>query len=217
MKKAEFEAASKAYYDVYYNILRNNAIVTRKASRTIEAITRGDDTFRFACQALASSIFDITNAELTEVATKANLPPLGENDDIEAPAEAAPVEAPVAVETSVAVDAPAAETPAVDAPAAETPAVESAGGLTKERAEELARIAEAQMEDKNNKLDAAMAEEKYEECDVLSGESEKLETYTSELKKFAKGETSEEPVAPECFDANFAVKASSGEDLFLGM
>ena len=206
MKKAEFEAASKAYYDVYYNILRNNAIVTRKASRTIEAITRGDDTFRFACQALASSIFDITNAELTEVATKANLPPLGEND-IEAPAEAAPVEAPVAVETSVAVDAPAAE----------TPAVESAGGLTKERAEELARIAEAQMEDKNNKLDAAMAEEKYEECDVLSGESEKLETYASELKKFAKGETSEEPVAPECFDANFAVKASSGEDLFLGM
>ena len=202
MKKAEFEAASKAYYDVYYNILRNNAIVTRKASRTIEAITRGDDTFRFACQALASSIFDITNAELTEVATKANLPPLGENDDIEAPAEAAPVEAPVAVETSVAVDAPAAE---------------SAGGLTKERAEELARIAEAQMEDKNNKLDAAMAEEKYEECDVLSGESEKLETYASELKKFAKGETSEEPVAPECFDANFAVKASSGEDLFLGM
>ena len=195
MKKAEFEAASKAYYDVYYNILRNNAIVTRKASRTIEAITRGDDTFRFACQALASSIFDITNAELTEVATKANLPPLGENDDIEAPAEAAPVEAPVAVETSVAVDAPAAE----------TPAVESAGGLTKERAEELARIAEAQMEDKNK------------ECDVLSGESEKLETYASELKKFAKGETSEEPVAPECFDANFAVKASSGEDLFLGM
>ena len=207
MKKAEFEAASKAYYDVYYNILRNNAIVTRKASRTIEAITRGDDTFRFACQALASSIFDITNAELMEVATKANLPPLGENDDIEAPAEAAPVEAPATVETSVAVDAPAAE----------TPAVESAGGLTKERAEELARIAEAQMEDKNNKLDAAMAEEKYEECDVLSGESEKLETYASELKKFAKGETSEEPVAPECFDANFAVKASSGEDLFLGM
>ena len=202
MKKAEFEAASKAYYDVYYNILRNNAIVTRKASRTIEAITRGDDTFRFACQALASSIFDITNAELTEVATKANLPPLGENDDIEAPAEAAPVEAPATVETPVAVDAPAAE----------TPAVESAGGLTKERAEELARIAEAQMEDKNNKLD-----EKYEECDVLSGESEKLETYASELKKFAKGETSEEPVAPECFDANFAVKASSGEDLFLGM
>ena len=192
---------------MYYNILRNNAIVTRKASRTIEAITRGDDTFRFACQALASSIFDITNAELTEVATKANLPPLGENDDIEAPAEAAPVEAPATVETSVAVDAPAAE----------TPAVESAGGLTKERAEELARIAEAQMEDKNNKLDAAMAEEKYEECDVLSGESEKLETYASELKKFAKGETSEEPVAPECFDANFAVKASSGEDLFLGM
>lgn len=207
MKKAEFEAASKAYYDMYYNILRNNAIVTRKASRTIEAITRGDDTFRFACQALASSIFDITNAELTEVATKANLPPLGENDDIEAPAEAAPVEAPATVETPVAVDAPAAE----------TPAVESAGGLTKERAEELARIAEAQMEDKNNKLDAAMAEEKYEECDVLSGESEKLETYASELKKFAKGETSEEPVAPECFDANFAVKASSGEDLFLGM
>lgn len=210
MKKAEFEAASKEYYDVYYNILRNNAIVTRKASRTIEAITRGDDTFRFACQALASSIFDITNAELTEVATKANLPPLGENDDIE-PAEAAPVEAPAAaVETPVAT---------VDTPvAAETKeAVESAGGLTKERAEELARIAEAQMEDKNNKLDAAMAEEKYEECDVLSGESEKLETYASELKKFAKGETSEEPVAPECFDANFAVKASSGEDLFLGM
>ena len=203
MKKAEFEAASKEYYDVYYNILRNNAIVTRKASRTIEAITRGDDTFRFACQALASSLFDITNAELTEVATKANLPPLGENDDIE-PAEAAPVETPVAT-----VDTPvAAETK-------ET--VESAGGLTKERAEELARIAEAQMEDKNNKLDAAMAEEKYEECDVLSGESEKLETYASELKKFAKGETSEEPVAPECFDANFAVKASSGEDLFLGM
>lgn len=210
MKKVEFEAASKEYYDVYYNILRNNAIVTRKASRTIEAITRGDDTFRFACQALASSIFDITNAELTEVATKANLPPLGENDDIE-PAEAAPVEAPAAaVETPVAT---------VDTPvAAETKeAVESAGGLTKERAEELARIAEAQMEDKNNKLDAAMAEEKYEECDVLSGESEKLETYASELKKFAKGETSEEPVAPECFDANFAVKASSGEDLFLGM
>lgn len=207
MKKAEFEAASKAYYDVYYNILRNNAIVTRKASRTIEAITRGDDTFRFACQALASSIFDITNAELTEVATKANLPPLGENDDIEAPAEAAPVEAPATVETPVAVDAPAAE----------TPAVESAGGLTKERAEELARIAEAQMEDKNNKMDAAMAEEKNDECEALGAESEKLENYATELKKYARGEVKEEPVAPECFDANFAVKASSGEDLFLGM
>ena len=205
MKKAEFEAASKAYYDVYYSILRNNAIVTRKAARTIEAITRGDDTFRFACQALASSIFDITNAELTEVVTKANLPPLGENDDIEAPVESAPE--------------PAVPDMSAMAPVApvETKETKETGGLTKERAEELARIAEAQMEDKNNKLDAAMAEEKYEECDVLSGESEKLETYASELKKFAKGETSEEPVAPACFDANFAVKASSGEDLFLGM
>ena len=89
--------------------------------------------------------------------------------------------------------------------------------MTKERAEELARIAEAQMEDKNNKLDAAMAEEKNDECEALSAESEKLENYAAELKKYAKGEVSEEPVAPECFDANFAVKASSGEDLFFGM
>ena len=104
MKKAEFDAASQAYYGVYYMILRTNAIVTRDASRKIEAITRGDDTFRFACQALASSLFDITNAELTEIAAKANLPPLGENDTLETPKEEAPVVAAPAAET-----APAAE------------------------------------------------------------------------------------------------------------
>lgn len=210
MKKAEFDAASQAYYGVYYMILRTNAIVTRDASRKIEAITRGDDTFRFACQALASSLFDITNAELTEIAAKANLPPLGENDTLETPKEEAPV-----VATPAAEAAPAAEETTRDG-LMEAPAAEPAG-MTKERAEELARIAEAQMEDKNNKMDAAMAEEKNDECEALGAESEKLENYATELKKYARGEVKEEPVAPECFDANFAVKASSGEDLFLGM
>ena len=209
MKKAEFDAASQAYYGVYYMILRTNAIVTRDASRKIEAITRGDDTFRFACQALASSLFDITNAELTEIAAKANLPPLGENDTLETPKEEAPV-----VATPAAEAAPAAEETTRDG-LMEAP-VEPAG-MTKERAEELARIAEAQMEDKNNTMDAAMAEEKNDECEALGAESEKLENYATELKKYARGEVKEEPVAPECFDANFAVKASSGEDLFLGM
>ena len=208
MKKAEFDAASQAYYGVYYTILRTNAIVTRDASRKIEAITRGDDTFRFACQALASSLFDITNAELTEVAAKANLPPLGENDTLETPKEEVPVVVPAAE------PAPVAEETTLDG-LMEAPA--EPAGMTKERAEELARIAEAQMEDKNNKLDAAMAEEKNDECEALSAESEKLENYATELKKYARGEVKEEPVAPECFDANFAVKASSGEDLFLGM
>ena len=55
------------------------------------------------------------------------------------------------------------------------------------------------------------------EGEALGAESEKLENYATELKKYARGEVKEEPVAPECFDANFAVKASSGEDLFLGM
>ena len=58
---------------------------------------------------------------------------------------------------------------------------------------------------------------KNDECEALGAESEKLENYATELKKYARGEVKEEPVAPECFDANFAVKASSGEDLFLGM
>ena len=209
MKKAEFDAASQAYYGVYYMILRTNAIVTRDASRKIEAITRGDDTFRFACQALASSLFDITNAELTEIAAKANLPPLGENDTLETPKEEAPVMATPAAEA-----APAAEETTRDG-LMEAPG--EPAGMTKERAEELARIAEAQMEDKNNKMDAAMAEEKNDECEALGAESEKLENYATELKKYARGEVKEEPVAPECFDANFAVKASSGEDLFLGM
>ena len=78
-------------------------------------------------------------------------------------------------------------------------------------------VKEAHVGVENNKMDAAMAEEKNDECEALGAESEKLENYATELKKYARGEVKEEPVAPECFDANFAVKASSGEDLFLGM
>ena len=50
------------------------------------------------------------------------------------------------------------------------------GELTAERAQELAALAEAQMESKNNELDVAMGEEKYELCDTLSAESEALVT-----------------------------------------
>ena len=90
------------------------------------------------------------------------------------------------------------------------------GELTAERAQELAALAEAQMESKNNELDVAMGEEKYELCDTLSAESEALETYAAELKKFASGAVTEVPVAPPCFDPNFASK-SAGEDMFAGM
>ena len=38
----------------------------------------------------------------------------------------------------------------------------------------------------------------------------------AELKKFAAGTLTEAPVAPKCFDPNFASK-SAGEDMFAGM
>ena len=146
---------------------------------------------------------------------------LTDADDFEtaAPAEQPAPAAPAApADDMFNMDAAPAAAPADDMfnmDAAPAPAAES-GELTKERASELAALAEAQMEDINNKLDAAMGEEKYEECEQLSAQSEALENYASELKKFASGE-GEAPTAPECFDVNFAVKASAGDDLFLGM
>lgn len=218
--------------------MRYNAIICRNASRRIEAITRGDDIFRFACQSLVGSLFDLTNTDLDETAKEAGLPALAETDDLPgaAPAEEAPEAAPAAeapADDMFNMDAaPAAEAPAEDmfnmdaAPAAEAPADDmfnmdaapaaESGELTPARASELAALAEAQMEDINNKLDAAMGEEKYDECEQLSAQSEALEQYASELKKFASGE-GEAPTAPECFDVNFAVKASAGDDLFIGM
>lgn len=222
-------------------MLRKNAVTCRKASRSIEAIQRGDDTFRFACQALAASLFDLTNADLTMVCNQLGVPVLGDEDD-EAPAET-PAEAPAPAEAAEAeaaveapVETPAATTSADDmfglsatpsaapsaAPAA-APAEDmfasmqaAPAALTKERATALATIAEAQMEKLNNDLDAAMADDKTEECEKLSEEIESLETYAGELKKFAAGTVTEEPTAPSCFDEHFASK-NAGDDLFLGM
>ena len=55
-------------------MLRKNAVTCRKASRSIEAIQRGDDTFRFACQALAASLFELTNADLSRPLRRLLLP-----------------------------------------------------------------------------------------------------------------------------------------------
>lgn len=216
-------------------MLRKNAVTCRKASRSIEAIQRGDDTFRFACQALAASLFELTNADLTMVCNQLGVPALGDKDDDETPVET-PAEAPAAAETPAA-ETPAAETPAAT-PAETTPAEDMFGlsttpsaapaedmfatmqaapaALTKERATALATIAEAQMEKLNNDLDAAMADDKTEECEKLSEEIESLESYAGELKKFAAGTVTEEPKAPSCFDEHFASK-NAGDDLFLGM
>ena len=213
-------------------MLRKNAVTCRKASRSIEAIQRGDDTFRFACQALAASLFELTNADLTMVCNQLGVPALGDKDDDETPVET-PAEAPAAAETP----ADAAETPAAT-PAETTPAEDMFGlsttpsaapaedmfatmqaapaALTKERATALATIAEAQMEKLNNDLDAAMADDKTEECEKLSEEIESLDSYAGELKKFAAGTVTEEPKAPSCFDEHFASK-NAGDDLFLGM
>ena len=217
-------------------MLRKNAVTCRKASRSIEAIQRGDDTFRFACQALAASLFELTNADLTMVCNQLGVPALGDKDDDETPVET-PAEAPAAAETPAA-ETPAAETPAETTPAETTPAEDMFGlsttpsaapaedmfatmqaapaALTKERATALATIAEAQMEKLNNDLDAAMADDKTEECEKLSEEIESLESYAGELKKFAAGTVTEEPKAPSCFDEHFASK-NAGDDLFLGM
>ena len=216
-------------------MLRKNAVTCRKASRSIEAIQRGDDTFRFACQALAASLFELTNADLTMVCNQLGVPALGDKDDDETPVET-PAEAPAAAETPAA-ETPAAETPAAT-PAETTPAEDMFGlsttpsaapaedmfatmqaapaALTKERATALATIAEAQMEKLNNDVDAAMADDKTEECEKLSEEIESLESYAGELKKFAAGTVTEEPKAPSCFDEHFASK-NAGDDLFLGM
>lgn len=216
-------------------MLRKNAVTCRKASRSIEAIQRGDDTFRFACQALAASLFELTNADLTMVCNQLGVPVLGDKDDDETPVET-PAEAPAAAETPAA-ETPAA-TPAETTPAETTPAEDMFGlsttpsaapaedmfatmqaapaALTKERATALATIAEAQMEKLNNDLDAAMADDKTEECEKLSEEIESLESYAGELKKFAAGTVTEEPKAPSCFDEHFASK-NAGDDLFLGM
>jgi len=216
-------------------MLRKNAVTCRKASRSIEAIQRGDDTFRFACPALAASLFELTNADLTMVCNQLGVPALGDKDDDETPVET-PAEAPAAAETPAA-ETPAAETPAAT-PAETTPAEDMFGlsttpsaapaedmfatmqaapaALTKERATAMATIAEAQMEKLNNDLDAAMADDKTEECEKLSEEIESLESYAGELKKFAAGTVTEEPKAPSCFDEHFASK-NAGDDLFLGM
>lgn len=208
-KKAEYEEARRAYLQAYYDLLRSNAITLRRASRTIESVTRGDDTFRFACQALAGSLFDITNNDLNTVADQLGLPHLGDNDDAPQPAQSpATPSAPSAESTPSAPAAPAASPVQQSSPAE--------GPLTAERAQELAALAEAQMESKNNELDVAMGEEKYDLCDTLSAESEALETYAAELKKFASGALAEAPEAPKCFDPNFASK-SAGDDMFAGM
>ena len=217
--------------NTYYDILRYNAIVCRNASRQIEAITRGDDIFRFACQSLVGSLYDLTKTDLEETAKEAGLPILSDADDL-------PNTTPATEETPVTEETPAKDMFAMDAAPQEsakdmfsmdaapqesakdmfsmdaTPA--SSTELTPERALELAGIAEAQMEDTNNKIDAAMNDEKYDECDALSAQSTALEEYAAALKKFANGEIPA-PSAPECFDVNFAVKASAGDDMFAGM
>ena len=189
--------------NTYYDILRYNAIVCRNASRQIEAITRGDDIFRFACQSLVGSLYDLTKTDLEETAKEAGLPILTDADDL-------PNTTPATEETPVTEEAPAKDMFSMDAAPA------SSTELTPERALELAGIAEAQMEDTNNKIDAAMNDEKYDECDALSAQSTALEEYAAALKKFANGEIPA-PSAPECFDVNFAVKASAGDDMFAGM
>ena len=212
-KKAVFDSTNKAYLQAHYEVLHKNAITCRKASRRIEAIQRGDDTFRFACQALVSSLFDLTNAELTEVAAKLNLPPLGDQDE-DTPAEEPKETAEKPAEDMFAIaSAPTEQGGDMFASMEATPAT----GMTPDRAKQLAVIAEAQMEHKNNELDAAMADDKTEECDKLSEEIEMLEAYADELKKFAAGTVTETPVAPPCFDEFFASKSSAGDDLFLGM
>ena len=193
--------------------MRKNAVTCRKAVRRIDAIQRGDDTFRFACQALVSSLFDLTNTDLTEIAAKLDLPPLGDQDMEEVPTEESkePEEKPTE-------DMFATVSATPNAGGDMFASMEAApAGMTPDRAKQLAVIAEAQMEHKNNELDAAMADDKTEECEKLSEEIEMLEAYANELKKFAAGTTTEEPVAPACFDEFFASKSSTGEDLFLGM
>lgn len=216
-KQQEYNNANKDYLNTYYDILRYNAIVCRNASRQIEAITRGDDIFRFACQSLVGSLYDLTNTDLEETAKEAGLPTLTDADDL-------PGATPATEEAPVTEEAPAKDMFAMDA-APQEPAKDmfsmdaapaSSTELTPERALELAGIAEAQMEDTNNKIDAAMNDEKYEECDALSAQSTALEEYAAALKKFANGEIPA-PSAPECFDVNFAVKASAGDDMFAGM
>ena len=203
--------------NTYYDILRYNAIVRRNASRQIEAITRGDDIFRFACQSLVGSLYDLTKTDLEETAKEAGLPILTDADDL-------PNATPATEEASVTEEAPAKDMFAMDAAPQESAkdmfsmdaAPASSTELTPEPAVELAGIAEAQMEDTNNKIDAAMNDEKYDECDALSAQSTALEEYAAALKKFANGEIPA-PSAPECFDVNFAVKASAGDDMFAGM
>ena len=203
--------------NTYYDILRYNAIVCRNASRQIEAITRGDDIFRFACQSLVGSLYDLTKTDLEETAKEAGLPILTDADDL-------PNTTPATEETPVTEEAPANDMFSMDAAPQESAkdmfsmdaAPASSTELTPERALELAGIAEAQMEDTNNKIDAAMNDEKYDECDALSAQSTALEEYAAALKKFANGEIPA-PSAPECFDVNFAVKASAGDDMFAGM
>lgn len=216
-KQQEYNNANKDYLNTYYDILRYNAIVCRNASRQIEAITRGDDIFRFACQSLVGSLYDLTNTDLEETAKEAGLPTLTDADDL-------PGATPATEEAPVTEEAPAKDMFAMDA-APQEPAKDmfsmdaapaSSTELTPERALELAGIAEAQMEDTNNKIDAAMNDEKYDECDALSAQSTALEEYAAALKKFANGEIPA-PSAPECFDVNFAVKASAGDDMFAGM
>lgn len=218
-KRSQFEVANKDFQGTYYDILKYNAIVCRNASRRIEAINRGDDIFRFACQSLVGSLFDITKTDLEEMAKEAGLPALTDEDDLPSaapetaePAAAAPVDDMFNMDEAPKV----AAAPADDMFNMDEAPKAASGELTKERALELAAIAEAQKEDIDTKLDAAMGEEKYDECDALSAKSDALEAYASELKKFANGEA-EAPTAPECFDVNFAVKASAGDDLFAGM
>ena len=161
-----------------------------------------------------SSLFDLTNAELTEIAAKLNLPPLGDQDF-----EEVPMEEPKESEEKPAEDmfATVSSTPEAGSDMFASMEAAPAAGMTADRAKQLAVIAEAQMEHKNNELDAAMADDKTEECEKLSEEIEMLEAYANELKKFAAGTMTEEPVAPACFDEFFASKSSAGEDLFLGM
>ena len=217
-KKAIFENTRRVYLEAHYAMLRSNAIVTRKAVRKIQAITYGDATFRFSCEAIVTSLFELANSELMEVAAALNLPPLGEHDGEEVEESSNVMDA-IEEMSSPMANAEEEEAEAGDEAGDDMFAMSAAptnGPLTAERASQLATVAEAQMEQKNNELDAAMEAEKTEECDKLGEEIEQLETYAGELKKFAAGEVSEEPVAPACFDEFFAAK-SNGDDLFLGM
>lgn len=230
-KKAIFENTRRVYLEAHYAMLRSNAIVTRRAVRKIQAITYGDDTFRFSCEAIATALFELANSELMEIAAALNLPPLGEHDGEEAEEESNVADA---IEE---MSSPMAEEEAEEEVTKEegemmmmeqqqtTTMEEDMFGMSAtpvnapfnaDRASHLATVAEAQMEQKNNDLDAAMEADKTEECEKLSEEIEQLEAYAGELKKFAAGEISEEPAAPACFDEFFAAK-SNGDDLFLGM